>query len=702
MAGIQRWTIFSFITICFLFLQLPGFELYADPVKIDSKIEEIVLGPYLFFLEDPNGEFSVSDFETTYRDRFLPVGLDVPSFGVSKSVFWFRLELENITKREEVRILELDSPLVDSATLYLMTDPVIVKRGGEEVAIRNREIQHRNTFFKLDLQPGKKLTVFLRLHDEGGIPYPLKLWKPDSLMKKEGTVEFGMGLYYGILLIMSFYNLFLFFSIKDMAYLYYSLYLGFLTLMQMALEGRTFEYFWPDATPWWLSRSGLIFFTLAGIFATLFTRKILNTARFLPLLDRLIQFVLLVSGLNLFVSLYNYSFIVVSLILSVISLPLLFIVGLLIWRKGYVPAKYFLTGWTLFLIGGMLNSLYWLGFLEENFLTRYGHFFGTVLEVSLFSLALGNRITLLQKDKIRVQQEAMEEQVQMTRTFKKFVPGQFLERVASEGIKSLRPGNIERDFVSILFSDIRSFTNFSENNDPGVVFDFLNRYMSHLEPAIERNNGFVDKYIGDAIMALFASGKVEARVASSVDAALGLLSAVESLNRTDRFDFEAKTGIGIHAGPVILGIVGSSNRMDSTAIGDAVNVASRLEGLTKVYGVSLIISEEVLKQLPASHQYLIRLLDIVQVKGKTKSIVIYEVFNHDPEEKKALKLKTMALLEKALSFYQKGDYRETLRCMDEYRKIFPEDSIATILPTRCIEKLEAELFPDKQSQASET
>ena len=150
--------------------------------------------------------------------------------------------------------------------------------------------------------------------------------------------------------------------------------------------------------------------------------------------------------------------------------------------------------------------------------------------------------------------------------------------------------------MTILFTDIRSYTTISESMDPQILLSFLNSYYGILDPIISRNNGFIDAFIGDAVMALFPGGAKKA-----ILAAIDIRIALRDFHHQSGHDTQTglNTGFGLHYGEVTLGAVGTNKRMQTTAIGDAVNLAARIEALTKLFGVSLIISSEVCQELPS-------------------------------------------------------------------------------------------------------
>jgi adenylate cyclase len=261
-----------------------------------------------------------------------------------------------------------------------------------------------------------------------------------------------------------------------------------------------------------------------------------------------------------------------------------------------------------------------------------------------------------------------------------FVPNQFLAFLGCESIVNIKLGAAVQLEMSVLFSDIRDFTTLSEQMTPEDNFRFINSYLSHMEPLIVGNRGFIDKYIGDAIMALFSEGADDA-----VRAGIGMLHALVEYNqyRASVGYIPIKIGVGINTGSLMLGIVGGPGRMDGTVISDAVNLASRIESLTKKYGVSLLITQQTFERLSNPADYAIRVIDQVQVKGKLETVTVYEVFDADLPEVKAGKLATLQVFTEAVSLYNADAFNDAVLLFADCVRQNPWDQVAQFYLERC-------------------
>lgn len=254
--------------------------------------------------------------------------------------------------------------------------------------------------------------------------------------------------------------------------------------------------------------------------------------------------------------------------------------------------------------------------------------------------------------------------------FGRFVPREFLSILGHENIVEVKLGEQIMRNMSILFSDIRSFTTLSEGMTPKDNFDFINSYLGRLGPVIRDHRGFIDKYIGDAIMALFPE-KADDAVASAV----GMFSELKVYNerRGELGRAPIKIGVGIHTGNLMLGTVGEAKRMEGTVISDSVNLASRLESLTKKFGVQAIISESTLNGLEKPGCVNARFLGKVKVKGKTQMVTVYELLDGLEPGTVEKRLAARATFEQGVHLFFAKNYADASAYFEKTLQIDPED-----------------------------
>jgi len=265
-------------------------------------------------------------------------------------------------------------------------------------------------------------------------------------------------------------------------------------------------------------------------------------------------------------------------------------------------------------------------------------------------------------------------------SYNRFVPHQFLKLLEKGDITEVKLGDSVEKTMTILFSDIRDFTTLSENMTPRENFTFLNSYLKEMEPVIGTHKGIIDKYVGDAIMALFPTTADDA-----LDGALEMLRQLRDFNRKlilSGFQPIA-IGIGLNTGLMMLGTIGGPGRMEGTVISDAVNLASRVESMTKTYGTALLISEHTLYKLQKPSRYSIRFIDRVKVKGKIQPQSIYEVFDADPPARRRAKRSTREMFEEALAHYHFRQIPKAERLLRRCLRVHPDDSPARVYLERC-------------------
>jgi class 3 adenylate cyclase len=269
--------------------------------------------------------------------------------------------------------------------------------------------------------------------------------------------------------------------------------------------------------------------------------------------------------------------------------------------------------------------------------------------------------------------EAKEKEEAMRRIYEitnKFVPHEFIKSLGRKVITDIQLGDQVEKIVTVLFADIRDYTTLSEKMTPEENFSFVSSFNEKMGPIIRQHEGFVNQYLGDAIMAIFPMNAAEA-----LHAAIKMQKAVREFNvsRVLRKKPPIKIGIGLHTGSLIMGITGDKQRMDATTISDTVNTASRLETLTKYYKGDILLSEDSLKNMNDHASFHLRHLGMVQLKGKTKPVAIYECFNGSDESNIQRKLSSLSLFNAAMSDYLNKSFAAATDKFHQVLEIYPDD-----------------------------
>ena len=277
--------------------------------------------------------------------------------------------------------------------------------------------------------------------------------------------------------------------------------------------------------------------------------------------------------------------------------------------------------------------------------------------------------------------EKADEAQRLQQTFQKFVPKQFVDHFAKAGSSTLELGRANEDDMAVLFCDIRGFASLSENMQPQELMNFLNSYFLRMNDPIHQNSGFIDKFIGDAIMALFdhPGGSKAEKAFDAVNAAIDLYKALNLYNtQRARANYAAiRIGIGIHIGPVIIGTVGSDDRMDTTVIGDSVNLSSRLESLAPQFSADIVVTEALIKNVKAHPKSNVkyRILDFIRVKGRSSPLEVYEILNHLDEDVQALRVKTAEFIEQGIALRKAQKWRLAIAAFQQALIIDPTDEL---------------------------
>jgi len=261
--------------------------------------------------------------------------------------------------------------------------------------------------------------------------------------------------------------------------------------------------------------------------------------------------------------------------------------------------------------------------------------------------------------------------------FAKFIPTDLVRSLLAEGVHA-EPGGARRE-ITVLFSDLAGFTGLSERLGDGIV-PVVSSYLDLASTAIAAENGTIDKFIGDAVMAFWGAPRPDAEQAlHACSAALAIAASVDRIALPPDLSDELRVRIGIESGPAVVGNIGSSTRLNYTALGDTVNLASRLEGVNKIYGTTIIIGHAA--RVAAGDRISVRELDAVAVYGRSEGVRIYELIGLQAESDAVPGW--IAAYEEALSFYRSGRFETALEKLDLVERLRPGDEPARRLATRC-------------------
>ena len=264
-------------------------------------------------------------------------------------------------------------------------------------------------------------------------------------------------------------------------------------------------------------------------------------------------------------------------------------------------------------------------------------------------------------------------------SFQRFVPRQFLEQLRKKSILEVMPGDQVSGEFTVMFADVRGFTTIAERLKEVKTFAFINRYLAYVQPAVENNGGFINQYLGDGIMCLFPSAD------QAVAGAVGMFEGVARYNE-ERGDLpEIKIGAGLNTGPLVLGTLGVEGRLDCGVIGDAVNLAARVEGMTKAYGAPLVLSDSTFVALKHPELWHLRPLDLVIPVGRKQPLRIHEVLDVEIDGVREAKIASRIQYSSALEHYFAGRFDAALGGFSGCVAACPGDRAARLMAQRTAE-----------------
>lgn len=407
----------TFIQLLLLLALLPCSLLAmakVDPVELDDNSDQINLIHYLEYLEDPTGQLTLDGIQPNAEGvqwKQSSFNNENINFGYSESTFWFHFKLKNLTAHRIHKQLEIGYPVLDYIDVHLQHGDGTIQTLslGDKRPFHDRPIDHRNFIVPVQMAGNDIVNIYLRVHSTSSLQLPLTLWRDNTLLEVSQAEMLGLGIYYGTMLVMVLYNLFVFFSVREVNYLYYVLYVSSMALFLASLNGVSYQYLWPSSI-WWNDQS--IVFFLAGVvlFAALFTINFLRIPEVFPRLYPVGTAVVVISAIVMIATLLLPYIIMIRVVIgwAVLGISLAVTVGMYRWLHGDSSAKYYCIAWYTLLIGGVILALNKFDIIPRNLLTENATQLGSALEVILLSFALADRLNTEKRKRFEAQLQSLE------------------------------------------------------------------------------------------------------------------------------------------------------------------------------------------------------------------------------------------------------------------------------------------------------
>ena len=599
----KQFRIYFGVLACLGFFLAEPFRLFAlAPIKAAAIGGRLDITKSLELERDSSAGLTFDQIRAAESRFALRPGGDY-DLGYTHDAAWLRFELSNDSKEPIERLLEYDYPPINRVELFTegpdgrWSSQVL----GNQAPFAARPVSARNPVFDLRLDPGRSVTYYAKVSTAGTLDIRLVLWDPSAFYAHERDMQLFYGLFFGIIITMGIYNLFLYIYSRDPANLAYLAFTLCFSFFVATIRGFGFEYLFPEL-PAFNKVSMPLSIGLSDLTGALFTWVFMSTRRDSPVLDKVLRIFMLgavaVIGSSFFLP---YSFITPAA--AALTFPLtaiLFATGIAGLARGNRSARFYTIAWGALLAGVFLTAMHAFGALQASFLTSFGLEIGTAAQVVLLSISLADKFYLAQSLNDELKERALMEQRATAESFSRFVPHEYLEALGKGSVVDIALGdNVALD-MTVMFADIRQFSLHSERLSPEETFRFLNRYLSFMGPPVRAHGGFVDKFIGDGIMALFP-GDPEDALRCGIDMQRRLRDY--NAERAAAGGAPIRIGIGIHTGRLMLGTIGENERMDGTVISDAVNIANRIERSTKEFAVVLAVSERLLQKVKDRSAY---------------------------------------------------------------------------------------------------
>ncbi len=415
------------ILVLYVLLLLPdaAYGSQPDPLVLDESTEKVDVYPAIEMLKDPSRQWTIQDvLSDPLSGQFLPADEIVQKPGFFETGTWIRFDISNQSDQLEW-LLEFAFPLIHEIRIYTVSDSEVVElhRGGADYRFGNRDMNHRHFIYDLAVEPGETRTYYAFASGGGDLHPPIHIWQQQAFIEQTGQESTLLGIFYGIVLVMIVYNLFLYISLRIRSYLYYVIAITCTLMGKLSINGLGFQYLWPNL-PYWNKLATSFWVALACIFILIFTRSFLEADQHIPAfkkwmyglitLNGLVLVLLLVSSMTESVTYYSAQYVMVLAALTTFITVL--VTAFVCLRRGARQARFYIAGWLIFLTGVSLTILQrtvifpfssWMDYTGQASLT---------VEVVLLSLALADKINMMRSEKEEAEAKAQESQALLIRS----------------------------------------------------------------------------------------------------------------------------------------------------------------------------------------------------------------------------------------------------------------------------------------------
>lgn len=579
--------------VCLLSFSLPAAA--ADRYEISAENNHLSLGKNLPHYVDKPGKLT---FENIQHTEFKPYPKDQINLGWAGYAGWFRFRVQNKDVAEPL-ILEVSYPLLDHVDLWIRTkDSLYSKKGGDLLSASTREIASPFFAFHLPLKPGEEGEVWLRVQSSSSTQVPIDLYTQSEYLRSSQSSNIWFGMNYGFLVVMILYNIFIFTTLKDIRYIFYSFSIFFSLLFFFIFNGHAALWVWPDSIRW---NQVSVHFAMGMVTATsaIFGLSFLDLKKYAPRFRYVIMAIaaggaIIATGALM---LPAGSMQKPATFITMLDAIALTTAGFLAWKGGNKYARLFVAAWICYLLGALLLIGRNMGLLPANWLTNNFAIIGSSTEVVLLSLALADKVRILRHEKEEADNQMMVMQREMNQQLESTVASRtaqlqaerdkseqlllnILPRPVADELKEKgRASANHHEAVTVIFTDFVNFTRIAENLTPEVLvyqLDCCFRIFDEITASLGLEK---IKTIGDAY--LCAAGIPQARqdhAEIAIKAAMQMISGIRKFNAENAPQGlpEFVIRIGMHSGPLVSGVVGT-RKFAYDIWGDTVNIAARME-----------------------------------------------------------------------------------------------------------------------------